>query len=91
MIGMAYMAFIWVWSRLPWQPEDAAVHLHDRPALIFSAMLVFFGTNLVAMGFVAELVASLVSRDHDEFSVAEYTTPGRTAHVERRTRQQDAP
>ncbi len=75
MAGMAYMAFVWGWSRLPWQPDEAAVHLHDRPALVFSAMLVFFGTNLVAMGFVAEMIASLVSRDRDEFSVAEYTSP----------------
>jgi dolichol-phosphate mannosyltransferase len=90
MIGMAYMAFIWAWSRMPWQPADAVVHLHDRPMLIFSAMLVFFGTNLVAMGFVAELVASLVSRDRDEFSVAQYTTPGAPARAGRGARPQDA-
>jgi hypothetical protein len=33
------------------------------------------GTQLLAIGFVAEMIAALVSRDRDEFSIAEYASP----------------
>lgn len=82
MLGMLYLAAAWCWSRMPWQLDEAAVHLHDRPALIFSAVLALFGTNLVAMGFVAEMIAALVSRDRDEFSIAEYASAPHAPIVE---------
>jgi dolichol-phosphate mannosyltransferase len=82
-VGMMYLAFVWTWSRLPWQPAEAAVQLHNRPLLLYSAMLAFFGINLVAIGFVAEMIAALVSRDRDEFSIAQYTSPGEHAAAAR--------
>jgi len=90
-LGMAYLAVTWCWTRMPWQPATAAVELHNRPALVYSAMLAFFGINLVAIGFVAEMIAALVSRDRDEFSIAEYTTPSPTARTVPMPRPQDAP
>jgi glycosyltransferase involved in cell wall biosynthesis len=75
MFGMSYLAAEWCWTRRPGQPAEAAVHLHQTAALYYSLALLLFGTNLLALGFVAEMIASLVSRDRDEFSVAEYTTP----------------
>jgi hypothetical protein len=36
---------------------------------------VLIGIQLLAIGFVAEMIAALVSRDRDEFSIAEYTSP----------------
>jgi dolichol-phosphate mannosyltransferase len=73
--GMAYLAVIWCLSRMPWQPAEAAVHLHNRAALYYSLVLVIIGTQLLATGFVAEMIAALVSRDRDEFSIAEYASP----------------
>jgi glycosyltransferase involved in cell wall biosynthesis len=75
LFGMAYLAVVWAVSRMPWQPAEAAVHLHTRPTLYYSLVLVLIGTQLLAIGFVAEMIAALVSRDRDEFSIAEYTSP----------------
>jgi dolichol-phosphate mannosyltransferase len=92
-LGMLYLAVTWCWTRMPWQPAGAAVELHNRPALLYSAMLAFFGINLVAIGFVAEMIAALVSRDRDEFSIAAYTSPGQRERslVPPSTPKQDAP
>jgi dolichol-phosphate mannosyltransferase len=73
--GMAYLAVAWCVSRLPWKPVEAALHLHQTAALYYSLVLVIIGTQLLAMGFVAEMIAALVSRDRDPFSIAEYTAP----------------
>jgi dolichol-phosphate mannosyltransferase len=96
LLGMFHLAIRWVWSRMPWQPDDAVVHLHQTAMLWYALVLVLIGTQLLAIGFVAELIASLVSRDRDEFSVAEYTTPAppvRTpsAGIAPLPRSQDAP
>jgi hypothetical protein len=60
---------------VPGPPAEAAVHLHETAALYYSLVLVLIGTQLVATGFVAEMIAALVSRDRDEFSIAQYTSP----------------
>jgi dolichol-phosphate mannosyltransferase len=73
--GMAYLAVAWCLSRMPWKPVEAALHLHQTAALYYSLVLVIIGTQLLAMGFVAEMIAALVSRDRDPFSIAEYTAP----------------
>jgi dolichol-phosphate mannosyltransferase len=93
--GMAYLAVIWCLSRMPWQAAEAAVHLHNRAALYYSLVLVIIGTQLLATGFVAEMIAALVSRDRDEFSIAEYASPREdaTRPLPRRSakaREQDA-
>jgi len=75
LVGMAYLAIIWCTSRLPGRPPEAAVHLHETAALYYSLVAVLLGAQLVATGFVAEMIASLVSRDRDEFSIAAYTHP----------------
>ncbi len=73
--GMAYLAVIWCTSRLPGRPPEVAVHLHETAALYYSLVAVLLGAQLVATGFVAEMIAALVSRDRDEFSIAQYTVP----------------
>jgi hypothetical protein len=91
-LGMAYLAIVWVWSRLPGQPAEAAVHLHETAALYYSLVLVLIGTQLLAIGFVAEMIAALVSRDRDEFSIAQYTSPREPAPAGRpNVEQQEAP
>lgn len=75
LLGMAYLAVIWCTSRLPGRLPEAAVHLHETAALYYSLVAVLLGAQLLATGFVAEMIASLVSRDRDEFSIAAYTSP----------------
>ena len=38
-------------------------------------MLLLIGTQLLALGFVAELISALLARDSDAYSVAEHTSP----------------
>jgi dolichol-phosphate mannosyltransferase len=83
---MSYLAVIWIVSRLPGQPPEAAVHLHERAALVYSMVAVLMGAQLVAIGFVAEMIAALVSRDRDEFSIAEYASPRESSPEMRRGR-----
>jgi hypothetical protein len=75
LLGMIYLAIVWVASRFPGRPPEAAVHLHETAALYYSLVLVLVGTQFLAIGFVAEMIAALVSRDRDEFSIAEYASP----------------
>ena len=74
-LGMIYLAFIWCWSRMPWQGPEEAVHLHETAAIFYSMAMLLLGSNLVAMGLVAEMIVASTSRQRDEFSIAEYTAP----------------
>jgi hypothetical protein len=60
---------------MPWQGAEEAVHLHETAALFYSMTMLLLGSNLLAMGFVAEMIAASVSRQRDEFSIAQYTSP----------------
>ncbi len=71
-VGMAYLAAVWCVSRLS---GNTPVHLHETAALYYSLVTLLIGVQLLAIGFVAEMIASLVSRDSDYFSVAEHTSP----------------
>ena len=70
--GMTYLAVAWCVSRLP---GGEPVHLHQTAALYYSLVLLLIGTQLLALGFVAELISGLLSRDCDAFSIAEHTRP----------------
>ena len=74
-LGMAYLAVIWCVSRLP---GNEPVHLHERAALYYTLAMVLIGSQFLALGFVAELVSALMSRDSDAYSVAEHTSPKKT-------------
>lgn len=74
LLGMGYLAVLWCVTRLPGYSGEA-VHLHETAALYYALVAVLMGTQLLAIGFVAEMIAALVSRDRDEFSIAQYTSP----------------
>jgi len=74
LLGMSYLAVVWCLSRLP---GHVAVHLHETAALYYSLVALLIGSQLLAIGFVAEMIASFVSRDSDHFSVKEHTSPAR--------------
>ncbi len=75
MFGMFYLAVVWCVSRLPGHDP---VHLHETAAMYYSLVAILIGSQLLAMGFVAEMIASLVSREADHFSVKEHTSPSKT-------------
>jgi len=75
-LGMGYLAVVWCASRLP---GNVPVHLHETAALYYSLVLLLIGAQLLALGFVAELISALLSRETDAYSVAEHTSPDKLA------------
>ena len=71
MLGMLYLAV--VWFREP---------IGHRPLLIYSAVLLTVGTQLVTLGILAELVTSYNIRPEDTFSIAERLDPDETPDVD---------
>jgi dolichol-phosphate mannosyltransferase len=71
LLGMIVMALIWAASRLSPGWED--VHLHERPALLYSVALLLLGGQLMSIGFVAELLIAYHSPHQPLYSVAQRT------------------
>jgi glycosyltransferase involved in cell wall biosynthesis len=71
-LGMGYLAIQWCLSRLP---GNLPIHLHETAALYYSLVLLLIGAQLLALGFVAELISALLSRDTDNYSIAAHTEP----------------
>jgi glycosyltransferase involved in cell wall biosynthesis len=59
-LGLLYLAVEWFYEPIG-----------SRPLLIYSAVLLGVGTQLVTMGIIAELVTSYNIRDSDTYSIAE--------------------
>jgi glycosyltransferase involved in cell wall biosynthesis len=61
-LGMSFLAVLWLLGRGP---------IGTRPLLVYSAVLLGVGTQLVCMGILAELVTSYNIRAKDTYSVGE--------------------
>jgi glycosyltransferase involved in cell wall biosynthesis len=81
-LGMGYLAIVWCVSRLP---GHVPIHLHETAAMYYSLVLLLIGAQLLALGFVAELISALHSRETDFYSVAEHTSSDKLAHERART------
>lgn len=68
-LGLAYLAGVWVYDN--WIVGDHSHPIGTRPLLAYSAATLVVGTQLVALGVLAELVTSYNLRPEDTFSVAE--------------------
>lgn len=84
MLGMGYLAIHWCVSRLP---GHTPIHLHETAALYYSLVLLLVGAQLLALGFVAELISALLSRDTDSYSIAAHTEPEKQFARDPRTSQ----
>lgn len=71
-LGMGYLAILWCVSRLP---GNVPIHLHQTAALYYSLVFLLIGAQLLALGFVAELISALLARDTDTYSIAAHTEP----------------
>jgi len=77
MLGIVVLSALWFLTRPPfswWEP----VHLTDRAIFFYSIVALFFGGQLLSLGFLAELMASYVSRESLPYSVAERVGGGMT-------------
>jgi glycosyltransferase involved in cell wall biosynthesis len=71
-IGLGYLAICWLLARLHVEGYGPIGH---RPLLTYSLAGVVLGFQMVAMGFLAELMISLNSRTEHSYNIAETTPP----------------
>jgi glycosyltransferase involved in cell wall biosynthesis len=82
-LGMLYLAITWV-VRL-FDQTIFTEPLHDRPLLLYSVAALLLGAQVIAIGFLGELITAYQSRDEDSYSIAEQTgNPSTPAKHERR-------
>jgi len=70
LLGMTWLAITWV-IRL-FDPT-LFLPLHERPLLLYAVAALLLGTQMLTMGFLAELLTAHNARHSDEYSVAETT------------------
>src|SRR5262245_56832600 len=71
-LGMIWLAITWIIRQFdPGRFEP----LHQRPLLIYSVAALLLGTQMLTMGFLAELFTAHNARHRDDYSVAETTDP----------------
>jgi hypothetical protein len=71
-LGMIYLAITWV---INWFLPRSFEPLHQRPLLIYSVAALLLGTQMLTMGFLAELFTAHNARHSDEYSIAETIQP----------------
>ena len=68
-LGMLYLTLYW----LACMSRGIDPQLHQRPALIYSVGALLLGSQLLSIGFLAELITAFLGRDADTYSIAEQT------------------
>ncbi|MBN2290908.1 MAG: glycosyltransferase, partial [Pirellulales bacterium] len=69
--GLLYLAVSWIVSRLA--PGMDPIHLHQRPAVIYSVGLLLVGAQFMSIGFLSELILAFHSREIRSYSISEQT------------------
>lgn len=69
-LALLFLAYTWV-VRL-WHPE-AYPPVHERALGLYAVVALLIGTQLMSIGFLAELMTAHNARDEDTFSIAERT------------------
>ncbi len=69
-LGLLWLAVWWIASRLPGMEP---IHLHQRPALIYSLGLLLLGGQLMSIGFLAELFIAYHVPETQGYSISERT------------------
>jgi len=72
MVGLGYLAVCWLLARL--QVEGYGP-IGERPLLIYSVASVLLGFQMIAIGFLAELMIALNTRHEHSYRIAERTDP----------------
>lgn len=69
-VGLVYLTVLWILTQFAGY-EFAP--LHTRPLLIYSVAAILLGSQMMSIGFLAELITAYQSRDEDFYSIAETT------------------
>jgi len=73
--GIAFLTLTWLWRLF----EPAMFNpLHQRPLLIYSVGALLLGSQMMSVGFLAELITAYNSKDENSYSVAERTPPAQS-------------
>jgi glycosyltransferase involved in cell wall biosynthesis len=78
MIGLGYLTVCWVLNQL--QVEGYGP-IGQRPLLIYSVAAVLLGFQMLAIGFLAELIIAMNIRTEHSYSIAEQTERSRPEEV----------
>jgi hypothetical protein len=73
-LGLFYLAVCWVLARFR---VPGFGPIGTRPLLIYSLACLMIGFQLLAIGFLGELIASQNIRNENKYSIAELTPPPR--------------
>jgi dolichol-phosphate mannosyltransferase len=74
-LGLTWLAGTWLISRLEVIPGLATVHLHERPALIYSIAILLLGAQFMSMGMLAELFVAYHDPEIKSYSISDRTSP----------------
>lgn len=66
--GMFWLAFTWVLTQAGLANFEP---LHQRPALLYAAVALLLGAQMMSIGLLAEMITAYQSRDEESYSVAE--------------------
>lgn len=89
--GLVYLAIYWALNRA--FPDWNLLPLHQRPAVIYSMGLLLLGSQMMSVGFLAELFTAYTVRERDTFSVKQRVGSfdrSSTLSTDRATRQANA-
>jgi dolichol-phosphate mannosyltransferase len=67
--GMGFLALDWSWHMV----QGIDPRLHQRPLLLYSVASLLLGTQLLSLGFLAELITAFQGHEVETYSVAERT------------------
>ena len=73
--GILVLTAAWFLTRPPFGWGSEPLHLTDRAIFFYSIVALFFGGQLLSIGFLAELLTSYVARDTQSYSIAQRTSP----------------
>ena len=69
-VGILALTIAWFWTRCGFYSGEP-IHLTERAIFFYSIIALFFGGQLISIGFLGELLASYVARDQKAYSIAE--------------------
>ena len=74
MLGMVWLTVTWLIRLFN---DEWFGPLHQRPALIYSAVAILLGAQMMSIGFLAELITAYMGKDQESYSVREKTAAAR--------------
>jgi hypothetical protein len=72
-LGLAYLGVLWLLMNVFHALPHAAIG--SRPLLLYSAVLLLLGVQILSLGLLAALIVANTGRTEDAFSISEQTSP----------------